>query len=188
MLYDFNVYHLVESESDWDCYLLSATAKRKVAGGNWAFPNIRISLTTFPGFKHNKATYTGGRSTFKKSCHTYPVNLGASYGPVSAGTTVTEIKSCNDNPKVTRSLGHKLNNGTYRTGLYTVYAASQLPRVGMQKWIRVPEGKTPPFYVLIKARKTKCVKRNAVGQCFDWKDYWGAGKKQSLSYDDSTPR
>lgn len=187
--YDFDVFQLVESDNSWDYYLLDAEVKRGTSGGKHPFPNVQVMLSTFAGFKHNKATYTTGRQSFERKCKTYNVNLGASYGPVGAGTTVTTIESCDNDPRVTRRLSNKLENGTYRNGTYDIRAMHALPRVGMQKWIRVKEGKTPPFYVRISPRRTKCVEMNPhTDKCIDWKDFWADGRKQLLQYEDATRR
>jgi hypothetical protein len=175
--YDFDVYRLHEREPRWDYYFVNVVLRRKASSG-WSYENLRVSLTTAYGYGHrvNRTSYTPGRSTFKRECKNYPLSLGVGYGPVSAGTTVATLRSCNDAPSVSRYL-----NYDHRTGLFTISGMKDMPRVMAQKWIRVRQGRTPPFYVAISARRDVCVDRRD-GYCYTWGERWSDSRGQYLYY------
>lgn len=176
--YDFDVYRLHEREPRWDYYFVAVVVRAVHRGGGWNYDNLRVSLTTAYGYgkRVNRTTFTKGRRTFDRDCKTYPLNLGVGYGPISAGTTVGTLRSCDDGPRVSRYLSHGK-----RTGLYTIAGMPNMRRVMAQKWIRVHQGRHPPFYVAISARRDKCINRQD-GHCYSWRTHWKDSRGQYLYY------
>ena len=145
--YSVKLYRLKEREKRYDYYFVdvtSTTSKRHGDGDKGA-----MSVTIDPTSKVNTTANVYSKSTIKDDCHSYPINLGVSMGPVGVGTTVATLSTCDKAQLHTT----KLPSNAVR---YDVYSLNRFRSWSVQKWVRVAAGAKPTFAVTVRWRNDNC--------------------------------
>ncbi|GAA2092699.1 hypothetical protein GCM10009841_01810 [Microlunatus panaciterrae] len=145
--YSVKMYRLKEREKRYDYYFVDVTAntyKRKGDGDKG-----RMSITIDPTSKVNMTSNIYSKKTLKDDCHTYPLNIGLSMGPVGVGSTVAQFSTCDKAQLHTT----RLASNAVR---YDIYSLNRFRTWSVQKWVRVARGAKPSFKVTVAWRADNC--------------------------------
>ncbi len=145
--YSVKMYRLKEQEKRYDYYFVDVTAstsKRKGDGDKG-----RMSITIDPTSKVNLTSNIFSKKTLKDDCHSYPLNIGLSMGPVGVGTTVATFSTCDKAQLYTT----RLASNAVR---YDIYSLNRFRTWSVQKWVRVAKGAKPSFTVKVAWRADNC--------------------------------
>ncbi|WP_344806540.1 hypothetical protein [Microlunatus ginsengisoli] len=145
--YSVKLYRLKEKEKRYDYYFVDVTANTydRLGDGDKG----RLSVTIDPTSKINYSTNVYSKSKLKGGCHSYPLNLGVSMGPINVGTTVANFSTCDKADIHTK----RLASDAVR---YDIYSLNRFRTMTMQKWVRVKAGAKPTFNVKVAWRADDC--------------------------------
>ncbi len=158
-----NAYRVKESLKKYDFYLLdvdtrivgkkSTTRHRKAK----ATFRIRNSAKNVVDWEDSKSITTDPRK-----CQSFPVNVGASVGVVSAGIQVGQVTLCHKAAAFTKKA----------SGKNAIYTASQLPRINgltSGRIVKVKAGTKPTFSVKVTYPADVCTRSTSRG-CHQYVD------------------
>jgi hypothetical protein len=140
-------YKLVESNKQWDYYLVDVTVS--VSGQSGARDSGFLDATVQSIGSVNDATSSSGHSQTAQSCHTYPITISGGWGPLSVGTTVAHFSTC-----VNSTISRK---GISAGKSYHVSNFNGVNNVTFQRFVRVKAGSHPKFKVTLLRPTDKCV-------------------------------
>ena len=129
--YSVKLYRLKEREKRYDYYFVDVTARTSARKGGG--DKGRMSVTIDPTSKINYSTNVYSKSKLKGGCHSYPLEIGVSMGPINVGTTVANFSTC-DKADVHTT---RLKSDAVR---YDIYSLNRFRTFTMQKWVRVAGG------------------------------------------------
>lgn len=145
--YSVKMYRLKEREKRYDYYFVDVTSNTYSRQGDG--DKGRMSITVDPTSKVNMTSNVYSKKTIKDDCHTYPLDLGVSMGPVGVGTTVASFSTCDKAQLHTTRLGSNAVR-------YDIYSLNRFRTWSVQKWVRVASGAKPSFKVTVAWRADNC--------------------------------
>jgi hypothetical protein len=145
--YSVKMYRLKEREKRYDYYFVDVTSNTYSRKGDG--DKGRMSITIDPTSKVNMTSNVYSKKTIKDDCHTYPLDLGVSMGPVGVGTTVASFSTCDKAQLHTTRLGSNAVR-------YDIYSLNRFRTWSVQKWVRVRSGAKPSFKVTVAWRADNC--------------------------------
>lgn len=145
--YSVRLFRLKERERRYDYYFVDVTGSTSARRGDG--DKGRMSVTIAPTSRVNHSSNVSSVRATRDGCHTYPLNLGVSVGPISASTTVANFSTCGKAQLHTTSLPG-------RAVRYDIYSLNRFRSFSMEKWVRVAAGAKPTFRVTVAWRADNC--------------------------------
>lgn len=144
-------YKLKEQNRTYDYYVVDLSVRTSDRSGakDWAYLEATVQSTQAV----NYATYSLGKSTVG-GCKSYPIDIAAGWGPLSAGTTVGSFRvNCVDT-WISR-------DAISRGQRYHVTNLNGVTYVSFQRFVRVAAGTKPSFRLTVTYPTDACGKSYA---------------------------
>jgi hypothetical protein len=139
-------YVLVEQNKKYDYYLVQVAITTSDRKGTRSAGVLQATLRSTASV--STATHSAGYTQTAQSCHTYPIDLGASWGPFDASTTVGHYSTC-----VKTKVSHR---AVKRGDSYRVTNLNGIKTIEFSRFVRVKAGKHPKFTVNIVTPQARC--------------------------------
>jgi hypothetical protein len=152
LTFSLKSYKLKEQERRYDYYLVDFTGVTSHRRGLRGVGRAQVYLSTTR--RVNYTTYSKGKSRGPKACQTRGINIAASIGVVSVGTTVGHIRTCGTKARVRM---HR----TSRAAMFTATGLNQMRYFTAQKWVRVRDDHRPRFFAHVITNHDRC--RTTIG-------------------------
>jgi len=147
LTFSLRSYRLKERERRYDYYLVDFTGTTSRRRGWETLGRAQVYLSTTR--RVNYTTYSKGKSRGPKACTTRGVDIAATIGVVSVGTTVGHIRTCGARARLRM---HK----TSRAAMFTARGLNQMRYFTAQKWVRVRQGNRPRFFAHVITNHDRC--------------------------------
>lgn len=147
LVFSLKSYKLKEQERRYDYYLVDFTGHTRRRRGWDSLGRAQVYLSTTRVV--NYTTYTKGKSTGPGRCRTRDIDIGATIGFVSVGTTVAHIRTCGDGARLRRRV-------TSRAAMFTATGLNEMRYFTAQKWVRVRQGNRPRFFAHVITNHDRC--------------------------------
>jgi hypothetical protein len=139
-------YVLKEQNKKYDYYLVQVGISVSQQKGTRSAGVLKATLRSLGSV--NYSTHSAGYRQTSQNCHTYPIDLGASWGPVDASTTVATYSTCVE----TKVSHHRVNNGD----AFSVTNLNGIKRIVFSRFVRVKAKVHPKFKVTVTAPRARC--------------------------------
>ena len=143
---NLRTYRLVESNREYDYYLVDATVSTSKQHGTRGSGVLDATLRSVG--KVNNATYSSGHSDTSQDCHSYTVSIAGAWGPLSVGTDVGTYSTC---------VSSHISRSPVSSGQsYHVTNLNGVKSVTFQRFDRVLAGQHPSFSLALGYRADRC--------------------------------
>jgi hypothetical protein len=139
-------YVLKEENKKYDYYLVEVGISVSHQKGTRSAGVLKATLRSLGSVSYS--TYSAGYAQTSQSCHTYPIDLGASWGPVDASTTVATYSTCVE----TKVSHHRVKNGD----AFSVTNLNGIKRITFSRFVRVKAKSHPKFKVTVSTPRARC--------------------------------
>jgi hypothetical protein len=139
-------YVLIEQNKKYDYYLVQANITVSGQKGTRSSGVLTTTLKSLGASSYS--TFSAGYVQTSQNCHTYPIDLGASWGGVDASTTVAHYSTC---VKTTVS-HHRVKNGD----VFSVTNLNGIKSIAFSRFVRVKAKTHPKFRVTVTLPRARC--------------------------------